>query len=256
MPPTDRTLKNLARFGLASRGVVYLLLAVVALRVGAGHGSTQADQRGVFEAIARQPLGRALLTAVAAGYGCLAFWEGFNAAKKVRTGLRRLGAAAKCVVYLVLAGSALAVDLSVRLHSENREVIDVTGRVMLEPGGRLLVGAVGLGLVVGGFILVVQGVARSYGSEIDLGAVSPGHRRLVDTVGLVGMAARGLVAGAIGYFVLDSAVTFNASHAKGIDGALRALVHTPLGPLWLVGVAVGLAAFGCFSLLELPVVKA
>ncbi|HEU5002498.1 MAG TPA: DUF1206 domain-containing protein [Actinomycetota bacterium] len=255
MPPSDRVLKNLARFGLASRGLVYLLLALVAVKIAAGQTGTAADQRGVFEAIARQPLGRVLLLAVAAGYGCLAVWEGFNATREMRGRVRRVAAGAKCIIYLVLSGSALAVVASFHLRSENKEVVDVTGRVMLHPGGRLLVGAVGLGLIVGGILLARQGVVRAYGGEIDLASASPGWRRAVDWAGVVGMAARGLVAGALGYFVLDSAVTFDPGHAKGIDGALRTLVHQPYGPLWLFGVAVGLAAFGTFSLLEIRFVK-
>lgn len=255
MSPTDRVLRNLARLGLACRGIVYLLLALVSFMVAAGHSPTQVDQRGVFEAIARQPLGRVLLLGVAGGYGCLAFWEGFNATREIRGRLRRLAAAAKCVLYLGLAGSALAVVASVRLGSENQEVIDITGRVMLEPGGRLLVGAAGLALVIGGCLLAVQGVRHAYGTEIDLSAASDGWRRAVDAAGVAGMAARGLVAAAIGSFILESAATFDPGHATGIDGALRSLVHEPLGPVWLAAVAVGLAAFGCFSLLETPFVK-
>lgn len=255
MPPSDPVLKNLARFGLASRGVVYVLLALVAVQIATGHGATQADERGVFEAMARQPFGRGLLLATAAGYGCLAFWEGFNATRKLWGTLRRVAAGSKCLLYLVLAGSALTVVLSVHVTSENRQVVDITGRVMLHSGGRLLVGAVGVGLIIAGAVLVRQGFVHAYGTEIDLSTASPGRRRLVEGVGAVGMSVRGLVVAAIGYFVLESAVTFDPGHAKGIDGALRTLVHQPLGPLWLGGVALGLAAFGCFSLLEIPYVK-
>jgi hypothetical protein len=38
--------------------------------------------------------------------------------------------------------------------------------------------------------------------------------------------------------------------AKGVDSALRALAHTPLGPRLLVVVAIGLMMFGVYSWCE------
>ena len=38
--------------------------------------------------------------------------------------------------------------------------------------------------------------------------------------------------------------------AKGVDSALRALAHTPLGPWLLVVVALGLVTFGVYSWCE------
>ena len=41
-----------------------------------------------------------------------------------------------------------------------------------------------------------------------------------------------------------------AEPAKGIDTTLRSFAHTPLGPLLLVIVAIGLTLFGMYSLAE------
>jgi hypothetical protein len=47
-----------------------------------------------------------------------------------------------------------------------------------------------------------------------------------------------------------AAVRFSPSEAEGIDGTLRAFAHTPLGPVLLVVMALGLVAFGLFSCCE------
>jgi hypothetical protein len=66
----------------------------------------------------------------------------------------------------------------------------------------------------------------------------------------VGGVARGAVVVVAGVFLIIAAVRFSPSKAEGIDGSLRAFAHTPLGPVLLILVALGLVAFGLFSWCE------
>lgn len=255
--PSDRILKNLGRLGLVSRGLVYLLLALIAGEIAAGGSSSQASDQGVFQVIARQPLGRVLLLAVSAGFVCMTLWQAVNAISKDSGWKDRAMAGAKALLYLSLAGSAAAVVAAIHESSQNQQVVDFTARLMKVPGGRLLLGAAGLGVVAAGAILVIRGIRRrAVTSEVDLRSASPGHRRLVEAAGIAGKTARGLIVVAVGAFVVEAAVTFDPSHAKGLDGALRSIVQQPFGPLVLALIAAGLACFGCYSLLEIPYVKA
>jgi hypothetical protein len=71
-------------------------------------------------------------------------------------------------------------------------------------------------------------------------------RRLVESVGRFGVAARGVVFLLIGGFVIDAARRYDPSAAGSIDEALRAL-----GQGWLLGiVAAGLVAYGVFQFCE------
>ena len=72
----------------------------------------------------------------------------------------------------------------------------------------------------------------------------------METLGVVGNVARGLVFGMIGVFLVDAAVKYDASKAKGVDATLRSFAHTGLGPWLLVAVAVGFVLFGTYSLFE------
>jgi hypothetical protein len=67
---------------------------------------------------------------------------------------------------------------------------------------------------------------------------------------MVGFAARGLVLGIVGVFLIQAARDYEPERATGIDGALRRLADTPRGPWWLGVVACGLAAFGAFRLVD------
>lgn len=245
-----RWVRALGRFGLACRGLVYLAMALLTAEIAAGRPGEPADTSGALQSIARQPLGRLLMIGIVVGFGALAALEAMIASRSRESTGNRLVAAGKALVYAGLAGTAVAVALHDPVGGGNKEVVDVTARVMRAAGGRLLVGAVGAGFGVGGVVLFVKGVRKSYDREVDLSSSSAGARRIVETLGIVGMTARGAIFALIGLFIVQAAVTFDPQHAKGFDGVLKSLAAEPFGPLLLAVMAGGLAAFGVFSLLE------
>ena len=235
--------------------MVYLLLGALAVEMAVGHNSSEADTSGVFQALARHALGKALLVGLVIGFLSLALWQGASALHKIHEVPQRLVSALKALVYLGLAGSAGAVLAAGHGSSGNQQAVDFTATLMKAPLGRFLVGAVGLGIMVGGVVFVVKGVRHHNDTEVDLRGVPRDRKRPVELAGLVGMSARGVVVAAIGYFIVQAAVTFNPGQAKGIDGALHSIVQQPFGPILLVIVALGLVSFGCYSFLEIPYVK-
>ena len=75
-------------------------------------------------------------------------------------------------------------------------------------------------------------------------------RRVFMAFGHVGLAARALVFALVGYFLMRTAIDFNANSAVGLDGALERLRHQMFGA-WILGVAAaGLLTFATFSLFE------
>jgi hypothetical protein len=74
--------------------------------------------------------------------------------------------------------------------------------------------------------------------------------KVVGVLGAAGQAARGVVFGMIGVFLVQAAVSYDPHKARGLDDSLRVLAHGTWGRAALVAVAAGLAAFGAYSLLE------
>src|SRR6186997_544764 len=66
-------LEKLARAGLAARGLLYLVVAILATQVAAGHNETRADKQGALQAVVRQPFGRVLVLLLAVGYAAWRF---------------------------------------------------------------------------------------------------------------------------------------------------------------------------------------
>jgi hypothetical protein len=58
------------------------------------------------------------------------------------------------------------------------------------------------------------------------------------------------VFGLVGIFLVKAAIDYKANEAIGLDGALGKLYNASGGPFLLGVVALGLIAFGCFSIVE------
>jgi hypothetical protein len=76
------------------------------------------------------------------------------------------------------------------------------------------------------------------------------ERRIVKWLGVIGTTARGVVFALAGVLVIDAAVTYSPSKARGVDGALNALRNQPFGEFLLLLAALGLLIFGIYGLCE------
>ena len=73
--------------------------------------------------------------------------------------------------------------------------------------------------------------------------------KVVTDIGKFGTVARGVVLAVVGGLISFGAYRANPSQPIGMDSALATLLHQPYG-IWLLGiVAVGLIAFGAYSML-------
>ncbi|MEV4869365.1 DUF1206 domain-containing protein [Streptomyces syringium] len=245
-----------ARAGLAARGVLYLLIAALALRIALLDGSEQADRGGAVQELAEQPFGRVLVWAVGIGLIGMALWRlsetvfGSAGPQGGKAG-KRLLSAVRFVFYSAVAGSVIAFAAGERSSgagSTDEQSRDATARVLDWPGGQVLVAAVGAGVAVAGVWITVRAATRAYRRHLKTARMSPATRRTVDVLGVGGGVSRGLVFAAAGGFAVRAAVTYDPEHAKGLDDTLRTFADTPAGPWLLAVVAVGLALFGLFSL--------
>jgi hypothetical protein len=71
---TGRRMAVLARCGYAAKGVVYLIIGVIAIQVALGARGAVTDQKGTLHTILAQPFGHILLGVVAVGLFSFALW--------------------------------------------------------------------------------------------------------------------------------------------------------------------------------------
>src|SRR3954466_6910456 len=147
------TVEWLARLGLVSRGVIWLVVGLLAVQVALGDNA-QADKNGALRTIADKPLGEGLLVLLAVGFLGYAAWRLLEGAvghrdedEEPKRWAKRTASLFRGGVYLVLAGSTAKFLFS---QNSSDKTKPLTARVMSQPGGRLLVLAIGAGLVIGG----------------------------------------------------------------------------------------------------------
>ena len=234
-------LTTLTRIGFATRGLLYIVIAVLVIRTGRAE-----DTSGALEYLGRGG-GQVLLGVMAAGLIAYGMWRladtVFNIERHPsdRKGvLERVGAAASGLVHLVLAWQAVRLMQGVASTGDGTRQGTRTALDM--PGGGTLVMLAGLVLLAVGVFQLVKAVKGSFLRHLDAKAA---RHPAVQWSGRAGYAARGFVFMITGYFMLIAGFTDEASGAGGTSQALSWLTNP-----WDVLVAIGLFGFGLFSLVE------
>lgn len=233
-----------ARAGLVARGLLWLLVGLLAGNVALG-GRDQADKNGALETLKDQPFGTLLLVVVALAFAAHAGFRLLNGAVGRDQWWRQLWQYCTSAVYLFLAGSTVKLLVS---GSGKENAAKPTATVMSWPGGRWLVGAVGIGIVAAGLVMAARGIRQDFTESLDL--PTGRMRGVVEKVGLAGLAGRGLVYALIGSFLIEAAASFDPQQAKGLDASLKTLARQPYGSVMLWLAVAALLAFAAWSFVE------
>jgi len=243
--------ERLARFGYATKGVVYAIVGGLALAVAIGAGGRTTDPHGALEAIGAQPFGVLLLILVAVGLVGYALWRLFQAVadpdkegRDVKGLAKRVGHGIAALIYLGLAFSAG--QLAVAAGGGGGSPQDWTAWLLSQPFGQVVVVGVGVAVVLYGVFQLYQAYKAQFREYLKLNEMSAREETWITRGGRLGYAARGVVFGIIGVFLMQAALRSDPSQATGLGGALKELLQQPFGP-WILGtVAFGLVAYGLF----------
>ncbi|MFC7545296.1 DUF1206 domain-containing protein [Plantactinospora sp. GCM10030261] len=251
----SKPLEALARAGFIGYGLVHLLLAWLALQIAFGNANQEGDQSGAMQTLAKQPLGKTLLVAVAIGLAAMALWQALEAAfghrqerGRSRT-LERLASVGRTVMYSYFAYTAYKVFSDANSSSADSQQ-QWSEQMMSSTGGRWLVGLAGVGLAALGIGMVVYGIKKKFLKHLHTGRMSAKTRQLSQRLGMAGYTAKGSVYGVAGLLVVVAAVTYDPNKARGLDAALRTLRDQPYGQVILVLMALGLAAFAAYCIIQ------
>lgn len=256
---TSQPVVLLARLGYAVRGIVYLIIGGLAIKLVIGAGGTATDQHGALQTISHEPFGKFLLIIVAIGLVGYALWKFIEAlfdpdrvGTKAKGIASRVANAAVGVAYASLALGAFSIVTGSGNggKSSNASTQDWTARLLHYPFGVVLVVIVGLIVLAVAAALFYRGYAADFRKRLNLSSLSPQWRNWAILSGRLGYAALGVVYGIVGIFLIVAAVHHNASQAKGLSGALLVLMQQPFGPFLLAVVALGLIAYGVYSFVE------
>lgn len=239
-----------ARVGLVAYGLVHLLIAWLAIRLAFGEHSGKPSAKGALQELAQQPLGHVLLVVVAIGMFLLVVWRlleagfGHRDEDGAKRALTRLFSVGKAIIYGAIGVSALRVSLG-DSGSSGGGTEGWTAKLMGLPGGVVLVGAVGLGIIGYGGFLIWRGLSGGFEEYLDAQGRSGESGTAYLWFGRVGYVGKGCAYLIVGVLFGYAALTHDPKRSGGLDHALHKLLQQPFGPVLLTLVAAG---FGCYGL--------
>lgn len=251
-------IEKMARTGLFAKGLVYLIVGILAITAALGINNQQdenADKKGVFSFIRDWPAGNWLLLFLALGLFCYSTWRFVEAfrqdrnkekKKKWAKGVRYLFSG---LVYLSLAFSAVQLAVYQKQNSGNGKE-HWAQRILEQPFGQWLVGAIAVGLLATGIYQAWYGLSGKYKKHVQERTAGPALSSILVPAAVTGYLARGIVWLILAWMMMRAALYANSKEAGDTGEAFRFIHSGTLGTISLAAIGIGLIAYGVFSFIR------
>lgn len=257
MQAGNDSIERLARFGYLAKGVLYATIGLLAAAGALAGRGRSTDTKGAMDTILTAPFGRFLLFAIAIGLAGYALWrlvEGVldpeNCGSDAKGLALRASYVVRGLVHASLAYSAirLATYHAQRGGGTNAKADHWTARAFGLPGGKWLVWAVAIGLIVFGAYQIYRAATAKLSDKLNIGRATAESGRWIINVSRFGIASRGVVFVAIGILFARAAKEHDPTKAGGIAQALQSLDR--MNQWAFAAIALGLIAYGFYQLLN------
>lgn len=234
----------LVRFGLCALGLVYIAMGLVSARVAWLGVREPQGVGGALGLLFAEGRGAVLLAIVAAGLAGLAGARILDAFRGKGGVIARVGLVLDALGYAVLCWTAVA--LLLHLRARRGASLTRTGATWLlsESWGPAVLEIAGVVVALGGLRELWMGLSGRLSHRPD--AAPRSVARALIWVARFGLAARGLVLCALGWFIVRAAEESDATKVHTMGGTLRQVSGAPFGALVLGVLACGLAAYGVY----------
>lgn len=248
-------IKRLGRAGFLAKGLLYAVIALIAIEVARGERRKAEGEEGAITHLADQAFGEILLVLLAIGLAGYALWRvriaivGPPGESGARAAAERVGSVALAIAY----GALCVYTVRFLVQSDGggtTEPDTVTKSLLDEPFGVALVIAIGVVMLGVAAYEAHKALTRGFMDDLETSRMSAGERRVAETAGALGHGALTVISTLVGVFLIRAAVEHDAREAVGLDGALQEVVDQDLGPLLLGIVAAGLLTYAAFCLIE------
>ena len=257
-------LRAVSRLGLVCRGMVYVLVGFLALRLAlAAHRGTAApaSAAGAVQEAVGPGWGRVTLVLLVAGLGAYALTQLIEAVFRPSRATGAMGAWRQravsswgCLLYLAFCLSTARLlagaPAQQTAQSEQRQDTDLTAVLLHTGWGRALLVLVGVLAVAGGVEIGRRSVRLDFRERFTAEHMPRALALLTRALGGFGCLARAVVVVLVGVFVLKAAVLSSAGQAKGLDAIFRSVAGSAGGTWLLALLASGLLCYGLYCLIE------
>ena len=247
--------KWLERLGFITRGVLYVVIGVLALQLAAGAGGGTTSPTSAIAVIGGQPFGKIILVVIAVGLVGYALWgvvravlDPLGRGSDAKGLFDRAGFLFSGLSYALLLVPTLAAIMN-KPSTSAASGSAVPAGLASGPGGKWLIVAFGIAWVAMGAGQLAAAYTAHFLRDLKTSEMSANELKTATWLGKSGYAARGVVFGVIGLLILQAGLAGGSTQSKGFDAALAALAHAPYGQMLLGVVALGLVLFGAYSIM-------
>jgi uncharacterized membrane protein YidH (DUF202 family) len=226
--------QTLTRLGFLARGILYITIALLAVRTGRSE-----DMTGALEHLSRGA-GAWLLGLMAAGMATYGLWRWADAVFGIEHPENEGQAYAKRAAAVVIGAIYLYLAyVAVKLLTSGTQGSGGGGSLL--PSSGLFLGAAALVMLASAASQLVTAFKASFMERLN----GPAQADWVKWLGRLGYAARGIVFLTVAFLLGRAALEGGSSKVGGVEQALDVFSGTSA-----VAIAVGLGLFGAFSIVE------
>ena len=252
--------EKLARAGYYAKGFLYVVIGVLAIRAAFGMGGDIGGSKNALAALAGEgTLGQILLWVIGIGLVGYALWNAFRGIMDPenegddKKGIgKRIFFGISAVIHASLAIFVFTELLSGSGGGSGGEdgTEGMVGKVLAwGTFGRIAVAGVGIGI----FCFAVQQLIKAWkvdlSDQLMFGKMGDTMKKVAVWSGRGGLAARGVVFGIVGFFLVLAAYRYDSDSAAGMGEVLKMLGGTG-GSIVLAIVAFGLFLYGVHMMVK------
>src|ERR1700722_1680835 len=168
----------LARAGLVARGLMYVLIGIIAVQVAIDGSHQQADRTGAVRLVARTAFGSVILWLLVMGFAGMTLWRLSEAAwgspgADGRKASKRLANLARAVFYAVVTYGIIKYALGIgQPSSSDSQSQDLTATALKYQGGQFIVALAGVVIVIAGLYVLYRAYKLKFLKHLRMGSAS------------------------------------------------------------------------------------
>ncbi|WP_432410655.1 DUF1206 domain-containing protein [Rasiella sp. SM2506] len=244
--------ETFARFGIATKGLVYILIGGLTIMTTLGLGGKESGSTGALQFVAKQPFGQVLLGLIALGLAGYVFWrwyQTFADPEDRGTGLKgltvRVAYFFSGLFYGFLSYSAVKIILEAGSGSGGSS----GGGLLDSTWGNVLLAATAVALLGKAIYQLYQAYSGKFREKIEETSLDKKAQQALIRSGQLGFTARGIVIAITAFLLFRGIFTQDSGDLAGKKQAFSFLEGT-FGNVVLVIIALGLVAYGIYMMIK------
>ena len=254
--PSKEKKKKIARLGIGTKGVVYILIGGLTAWAAIGSGGKKTGSDGAFKFLISQPFGQVMLCILVIGLAGYVFWrmyQTFNDPEEEGSDAKgvaqRLSYFSSGIFYLFIIYNAVQLLIAGGGGSSGGGQESMIQKLLQQEYGRWIVAAIALIFLGRALMQIFIAYSGNFKKKVKEEGMDDKTQKLMISSGRVGYTARGLVIGIIAYLTVSAAITYDASKSGGTEDAFN-FIQNEFGRMVLGVMALGMLAFGVFLIIK------